>query len=101
MNDPHAPNPQPQGDIIPEGAMLEDASMIDRQAAFGFHLGQFIEDHLRENKLLAPMAAESIAIVFAAFITQTVKGTEASRRYHADRMLTRAFAAIKQAPQEG
>ena len=96
----HDPNQPPQGEFIPEGPMLADASLADKQAAFAFAVGTFIEGKLAEFQLPSPLAAQSIAIVYASFITNTLKASKSKRRFVADRMLTSAFGSIADAAGE-
>lgn len=94
----HDPNQPPQGEIIPECPMLDSASLHEKQSSFAFAVGSFIEERLAESKLPPPLAAKSIAIVYASFITNTWKASKSKRRFVADRMLTTAFGSIADAP---
>ena len=96
----HDLNQPPQGEVIPEGPMLDSASLHEKQSTFAFAVGTFIEEKLAEYKLPPPLAAQSIAIVYASFITNTLNASKSKRRFVADRMLTSAFGSIADAPEE-
>lgn len=96
----HDPHPQPQGQVVPEGPMLADASLAEKQAAFAFAVGTFIEEKLAECPMPPPVVAQSLAIVYASFITRSLKGSKTRRRFVADRLLTSAFGSIADAPEE-